>query len=77
VPLAPNAPTAVELAVLAAANLLATAPRYGAMRLWVFGPAPTPMQLSPDSGDNGTRVANEGLQGLPAWRARPNPTSRG
>ncbi|MBS1879022.1 MAG: glycosyltransferase [Actinobacteria bacterium] len=62
--LAPGAPASVELAVLIAANLLATALRYGAMRLWVFGP---PLELA----------AGE-LQGLRAWRApRPNPTSRG
>lgn len=57
--LAPGAPAAVEVAVLIAANLLATALRYAAMRLWVFGP-----------------VRAE-LQGLPAWRARPNRTARG
>jgi putative flippase GtrA len=74
--LTPSAPAAVELAVLIAANLLATALRYAAMRLWVFGPSPTPGELSPDSGDNSLVVA-EVLQGLPAWRARPNPTSRG
>jgi putative flippase GtrA len=74
--LVPNVPAVLEIAVLVAANLLATALRYGAMRLWVFGP-PTPIQLSPDSGDNSTRVGGDGLQGLPAWRARPNPTSRG
>lgn len=64
--LAPGAPAAIEIAVLVAANLLATALRYGAMRLWVFAPA------------TGTQRAREAeLQGWPAWRARPNPTSRG
>jgi len=36
--LAPSAPAAVELAVLVAANAIATALRYLLLRLWVFGP---------------------------------------
>ncbi|HVV90636.1 MAG TPA: glycosyltransferase [Solirubrobacterales bacterium] len=39
---APGASSLVEVAALIVANLLATALRYGAMRLWIFGPAPDP-----------------------------------
>ena len=63
--LAPGAPAAVELAALVAANLLATALRYGAMRLWVFGPA------SARAAAPGGAPERE-LQGLPAWRPRPD-----
>jgi putative flippase GtrA len=70
--LAPGAPPAVELAALVAANLLATALRYVAMRLWIFGPSsPTP----PDGRPAGPPPAE--LQGSPAWSPRPDPTSRG
>jgi putative flippase GtrA len=67
---APGAPAALELAALIAANLLATALRYVAMRLWIFGPAPAPE--APPAGE-----APAELQGLPAWRARPDQASRG
>jgi glycosyltransferase involved in cell wall biosynthesis len=70
--LAPGAPASVELAALVVANLLATALRYAAMRLWIFGPsAPTP----PDRRPAGNPPAE--LQGSPAWSHRPDPTSRG
>jgi putative flippase GtrA len=68
--LAPNAPATVELAALVAANLVATALRYAAMRLWIFGPG-----SSPAAGPDGSPPAE--LQGLPAWSARPDQASRG
>jgi hypothetical protein len=87
--LAPGAPATVELAVLVAANLLATALRYAAMRLWIFGPAQRGCPLSGYPGQRTTTAREPGprtttggvrkgeLQGLPTWRARPNPSSRG
>jgi glycosyltransferase involved in cell wall biosynthesis len=71
--LAPNAPAFVELAALVAANLLATALRYGAMRLWVFGPA----AVSPPAAASAASGQAAELQGLPAWRPRPDASSRG
>jgi putative flippase GtrA len=65
--LAPHAPAAIELVSLLAANLLATALRYWAMRLWIFGPSPGPDAAEPPAE----------LQGLPAWSPRPDHAPRG
>jgi putative flippase GtrA len=56
--LAPDAPRAVELAVLVLANGLATALRYVLLRLWVFGPT-----ADPETGHGPGE-----LQGLPSWQ---------
>ncbi len=73
--LAPEAPRALELAVLLAANAAATALRYLLLRLWVFGPgaatAGQPAALSPAAAG---RPAAE-LQGLAACPPSPRPST--
>ena len=77
--LAPDAPRAVELAVLVLANGLATALRYLLLRLWVFGPAPSPgrARVAPVAADavRPEATAPE-LQGWAAWPPPPSRTSR-
>ncbi len=72
--LAPGAPAAAEVAVLVAANALATLLRYLAMRLWVFGPAASADAAAPSP----TPTAEPAeVRGLRPWRPRPDPTPRG
>jgi putative flippase GtrA len=64
--LAPDAPHAVEVAVLVAANAAATVLRYWLLRLWVFGPRA--------GGPERQETDLQGLAACPTPRPRANPS---